>query len=134
MKLSQEEIVSDWIQITQDRINAFADATSDHQWIHVDPTRGATIAHGYLTLSLIPHLTERSVHIEEKFARKINYGANRIRFPHPVKVNSRLRTRTKPKEVTEVEGGWQVVWLITMEIENETKPAMVAEVVTRYYY
>ncbi|CAM5546680.1 MaoC family dehydratase [Streptomyces spiroverticillatus] len=130
---------SDWITVTQDRINGFADATGDHQWIHTDPERakdgpfGAPIAHGYLTLSLfIPLFTElldvRGV------TTKVNYGLNKVRFPAPVKVDSRLRLSATLVEVTEVAGdGVQLTVSGTIEIEGSAKPACVLESVTRMY-
>lgn len=139
--LTGEEVaVNDWIEVTQERINAFADATGDHQWIHVDAGRcarespfGTTIAHGFLTLSLIPRFTDTAIRIRQKFAMTINYGCNKVRFPHPVRCGSRLRARHRLLEVAEVAGGWQARWQVTIEMEGVTKPACVAETVTRYY-
>ena len=132
--------VTDWMEITQDRVNAFADATDDHQFIHVDPERasrtpfGGTIAHGFLTLSLTVPMSfavELAVG-EPKMA--INYGLDRVRFPAPVRVGSNLRARVVLHAVSEVAGGIQVNRTVTMEVEGTEKPAMVAETVTRYYY
>lgn len=138
--VGQEVAVSDWLEVTQDRINRFADATSDHQWIHVDVDRcrrespfGAPIAHGFLTLSLLPMLADASLRIAAPFALKVNYGANRIRFTSPVPSGSRIRLRTVPLEVADVDGGWQVRWQHTIEIEGREKPALVAETITRLY-
>ncbi|MCC6390878.1 MAG: MaoC family dehydratase [Bryobacterales bacterium] len=139
--LAGEEVaVSDWLEITQERINAFAGATGDHQWIHVDVERcrrespfSTTIAHGFLTLSLIPRFTYATIRIRQKFAMTINYGCNKVRFPHPVKCGARLRARHRLLEVAEVQGGWQSRWQVTVEIEGVAKPACVAETVTRYY-
>src|SRR5437016_12983698 len=128
----------DWLEITQERIDAFADATDDHQWIHVDVERaksgpfGATIAHGFLTLSLIPGLSRGTTRVEG-IRMAINYGLNRVRFPAPVRVGSRIRAKLKNLSVTDVEGGVQVVNEVTVEIEGEAKPACVAEQVARYY-
>jgi len=128
----------DWIEITQERINAFADATDDHQWIHVDVERakngpyGAPIAHGFLTLSLLPSLSRGTTRIEG-IRMAINYGLNRVRFPAPVRSGARVRAKAKNLSVVEVEGGAQVVNELTVEIEGEAKPACVAEQVVRYY-
>jgi acyl dehydratase len=132
--------VTEWLEVTQDRVNAFADATDDHQWIHIDAERakagpfGGTIAHGFLTLSLTVRLTE-SIELdvgEPKMA--INYGLEKVRFPAPVPVGSRIRARVGLASVTDVPGGLQVNRLVTIEVEGTEKPAMVAETVTRYYY
>ncbi|MFY0405930.1 MaoC family dehydratase [Solicola sp. PLA-1-18] len=126
--------LSAWLEVTQDRIDAFADATGDHQWIHVDPEKaakgpfGATIAHGYLTLSLIPYLGAQVFAFAGEGA-KINYGANKVRFPSPVPVGSRVRSRVKVLEVTDIEKGQQVVLQHTIEIEGGKRPACVAETV-----
>ena len=136
----QEVAVGDWLEITQERINQFADATGDHQWIHVDPERckrespfGATIAHGYLTLSLIPYLNQRSLAIRQPFRMGINYGSNKVRFTNPVPVGSRIRNRMTVLEVSDIPGGWQARWQVTIEIEGKVKPACVAEVISRVY-
>jgi len=132
--------VSEWMEITQERVDAFADATNDHQFIHVDPERasgtpfGGTIAHGFLTLSLTVTLAgqvELDVG-EPKMA--INYGLDKVRFPAPVPVGSRIRARIALQTVSEVTAGIQVNRTVTMEVEGTGKPAMVAETVTRYYY
>jgi acyl dehydratase len=128
-----------WLAMTQERIEAFAEATDDPQWIHTDEERaaagpfGTTIAHGFLTLSLLPMLTKASLRIKQRFSLTLNYGANKIRFTAPVLVGSRIRNRTTPLEVTEVEGGWQVRWQVVVEIEGRSKPAMVAETISRFY-
>jgi acyl dehydratase len=129
---------SEWIAITQDRINTFADATGDHQWIHVDPERaaegpfGAPIAHGYLTLSLfIPLFTE--LLDVQGVTTKVNYGLNKVRFPSPVKVGSRIRLVGKLAEVQEVPGGVQIAVDGTIEIEGGTKPAAVLTSLSRFY-
>jgi acyl dehydratase len=130
--------VSDWHEVTQDDINAFADATGDHQWIHVDPERaketpfGGTIAHGYYTLSLAPKLTDE-VFSMEGFAFAINYGLNKVRFPAPVPVDSKLRMRAKLAELEEIPGGAQMVMELTFEREGGEKPVCVAESVVRVY-
>lgn len=122
---------SDWLEIDQDRINAFADATEDHQWIHVDAGRaatgpfGATIAHGFLTLSLLPYFTA-SVYALETPGAKLNYGLDKVRFPAPVPVNSRLRSHIRFGEVKDLPAGKQLLIEHTVEIEGHDKPACVA--------
>ena len=135
----QEIGVSDWVEITQDRINAFADATGDHQWIHVDPARaakefpgGKTIAHGYLTLSLIPWLTGGMLRLEG-VARGINYGSNKIRFTNMVPVGSKVRARQKLLGVEPKGGGLQMTNEVTIEIEGQQRPACVAETISLIY-
>ncbi|MEU9656474.1 MaoC family dehydratase [Streptomyces chartreusis] len=138
-KLSGTDLgTSDWIEITQSRIDTFADATDDHQWIHVDPQRategpfGTPIAHGYLTLSLfIPMFTE--LLDVQGVATKVNYGLNKVRFPSPVKVGSRIRLVGKLAEVEEVPGGVQIAVDGTIEIEGATKPAAVLTSLSRFY-
>lgn len=132
--------VSDWMEITQDRVNAFADATDDHQWIHIDPGKaaagpfGGTIAHGFLTLSLTVTLNSQ-VEIDVGSPKMaINYGLEKVRFPAPVPVGSRIRARVGLVSVDDVQGGIQVNRRVTIEVEGEDKPAMVAETVSRYYY
>jgi acyl dehydratase len=132
--------VTDWMEMTQERVDAFADATDDHQWIHVDQAMaaagpfGTTIAHGYLTLSLTVRLTaEVELDVgEPKMA--INYGLEKVRFPAPVPVGSRIRGRVLLASVSDVAGGIQVNRQVTIEVEGTEKPAMVAETVSRYYY
>ncbi len=125
---------SSWLEITQERVDAFADATGDHQWIHVDVERaqdgpfGGTIAHGYLTLSLIPQFNAELLSLETPGA-KLNYGVNKVRFPNPVKVGSRVRASAQIAEVSDVAAGKQLVTRYTVEIEDEDKPACVAETV-----
>jgi acyl dehydratase len=130
---------SDWLEITQDRIDGFADATGDHQWIHVDPERaaegpfGTTIAHGFLTLSLLVKFLYEVRPESGEYRMGINYGVNRVRFPAPVPVGSRIRAHFEVLEVSEVEGGIQVVTKGTIEREGEEKPVCVAEMVSRHY-
>ena len=125
---------SDWFEIDQDRVNLFADATDDHQWIHVDRERaaqgpfGGTIAHGYMTVSLIPALSKTIFSIETDGPR-LNYGLNKVRFPNPVKVGSRVRAQATLAELADVPAGKQLVVRYTIEIEGEEKPACVAETV-----
>ncbi|MDQ3615493.1 MAG: MaoC family dehydratase [Actinomycetota bacterium] len=125
---------SDWLGIDQERVDAFADATGDHQWIHVDVGRakegpfGGTIAHGYLTLSLIPQFTPQIFSLETPGA-KLNYGTNKVRFPNPVKVGARVRATATITDVSDVPAGKQMVTRYVVEIEGEDKPACVAETV-----
>ena len=130
---------SDWLAIDQDRVDGFADATGDHQWIHVDPERarngpfGTTIAHGFLTLSLIPAMVESALEIRN-LRMSINYGLNRVRFPAPVPVDSRLRARVKLLACDPMDdGGTQTSWLVTVEREGSDRPVCVAETVARRY-
>jgi acyl dehydratase len=129
---------SEWHRVDQDQINLFADATGDHQWIHVDPERaksgpfGTAIAHGYLTLSLAPVLLGEVV-VVEGVSMGVNYGCNKVRFPAPVPVDSLLRLGASVAEVEPVSGGVQVVMDLTLETEGSTKPSCVAQVVYRYY-
>ena len=130
---------SDWVEITQDQVNQFADATGDHQWIHVDVERakegpfGGPIAHGYLTLSLGPVL-QTEVFRLEGFSMGVNYGANKIRFPAPVPVGSKLRLGVKLLSVEDIAGGVQMVSEFTFEVEGAAKPSCVAEVLLRSYF
>jgi acyl dehydratase len=130
----QELGASDWVTIDQRRVNQFADATGDHQWIHVDLERaksgpfGGTIAHGYLTLSLIPWLGSQVFTLQTPGA-KLNYGVNKARFPHPLLVGKRIRSHVAIAEVHELPKGLQMLVRHTIEIENEEKPACVAETV-----
>lgn len=131
----QELGVSEWVQITQDRIDMFADATGDRQWIHIDAERaaegpfGATVAHGYLTLSMLPFLGAQVFAFAGHVAR-VNYGLNKVRFVSPVRVNAKIRIRVEMLEVLDVEKGQQVTLQHTIEIRGEDKPACVAETVT----
>ena len=129
---------SEWIEVTQERVNTFADATGDHQWIHVDPERaaagpfGAPIAHGYLTLSLfIPLFTE--LLDVEGVSTKVNYGLNKVRFPAPVKVGSRIRLAARLASVEDVPGGVQIAVDGTIEIDGGPKPAAVLQSLSRFY-
>ena len=129
---------SEWIEVTQERVNTFADATGDHQWIHVDPEKaaagpfGAPIAHGYLTLSLfIPLFTE--LLDVEGVSTKVNYGLNKVRFPAPVKVGSRIRLVAKLAAVEDVPGGVQIAVEGTIEIDGGPKPAAVLQSLSRFY-
>ena len=129
---------SDWLEVTQEDVDLFADATRDHQWIHVDPERaangpfGGTIAHGYMSLALVIPLWSEML-VVENVGMSINYGLNRLRFPAPVPVGSRIRLAGRLGSVTEVTGGIEVVADLSMEIEGSEKPALVAEAVYRFY-
>ncbi|HSB11218.1 MAG TPA: MaoC family dehydratase [Blastocatellia bacterium] len=136
----QEVAASDWLEVTQTRINDFADATEDHQWIHVDVERAksdspfhSTIAHGFLTLSLLPHLAAQAFKVQGDFKMGINYGLNRLRFVSPVPAGSKVRARFTLQSVEDVSGGVQLTWSVTCEIEGGAKPALVAEWLVRYY-
>ncbi len=128
---------TDWIVVEQDRINRFADATGDHQWIHVDVAKakagpfGAPIAHGYLTLALTNRFLPELITVEN-ISMGINYGVNKVRFPNPVPAGSRIRGRAEIVSVEEVAGGVQAIIKITVEIEGQPKPACIVESVTRY--
>ena len=137
-KVGESLGTSDWIEITQDRINAFADCTGDHQWIHVDVERakagpfGGPIAHGFLTLSLAPTLVGGLL-VVSGASMGVNYGLNKVRFVSPVPVGSKLRASGVLKDVSEVAGGVQCVLEATFDVEGAAKPACVAELVFRYY-
>ncbi len=130
---------SDWLEVDQKRIDLFAEATGDHQWIHVDPEQaakgpfGTTIAHGYLTLSLLPVLVPQILSVQN-VTMGVNYGANKVRFPAPVPSGSRVRATAVLKEITEAGGGVQVTAVVTVEREGGEKPVCVAESVSRYYF
>jgi acyl dehydratase len=137
--VGQEIAVSDWLEITQERVNLFAQATGDHQWIHVDPEKakqgpfGAPIAHGFLTLSLIPYFFENSLHTPS-IKMGVNYGLNKVRFMAPVKVGSKMRARIKLVSWEDLpNNGSQAVSQVTLEIEGSEKPASVAESIARRY-
>jgi len=137
--IGQEVGVSDWYAITQDKVNLFADATGDHQWIHVDVERakkelptGGTIAHGYLTLSLIPMLSSQIMRIDG-VSRGINYGCNKVRFTNMVPVGARVRGRQKLLEAQERAGGLQLINEFTIEVEGQDRPACVAQTISIIY-
>lgn len=129
---------SDYVRVTQEQVNLFADATGDHQWIHVDPVRaeagpfGRTIAHGYLTLSLIPVLLGGVMKVDG-VTMGVNYGSNKVRFTSPVPVGSEIRAGATLASVEEVSGGVQVTLDVVVEVKDATKPSCVAQVVSRYY-
>jgi acyl dehydratase len=137
--VGQEVAVSDWVEITQERVNQFAEATGDHQWIHLDVERckrespfGGPIAHGFLTLSLLPMLMQNSVRMTD-VRMGVNYGLNKVRFPAPVPVGSKVRSRTTVLSVQDIEGGAQVTWQVSIEREGGDKPVCVAESISRRY-
>jgi acyl dehydratase len=137
--LGHEVGTSDWLEVTQDLIAAFAEVTADRQWIHVDTERarvespyGTTIAHGFLTLALLSRLHGQSVQIRG-FARGINYGFNRVRFPAAVPAGARIRSRSTLHALAEIAGGVQLTWHVTLEIEGQSRPALVAEWIVRLY-
>jgi len=138
-RIGEEIAASDWLEVTQARIDQFADATGDHQWIHVDPARAAaelpsksTIAHGFLTLSLLSTLIRESIQFTG-LRMAINYGLNRVRFVSPVPSGSRIRALITLQAVDAVGDGFQVVWQATIEREGGDKPACVADWIVRYY-
>lgn len=138
-RVGEEIAVSDWLEVTQARIDQFAEATGDHQWIHVDPVRAAaelpsktTIAHGFLTLSLLSTLIRDSIHFTG-LRMAINYGLNRVRFVSPVPSGSRIRALITLQSVNAVSGGFQVTWQVTVERDGGDKPACVADWIVRYY-
>jgi acyl dehydratase len=137
--VGHEVAVSDWFTVTQEQVNLFAEATGDHQWIHVDVERakagpfGAPIAHGFLTLSLIPKFVESSIEIRNS-RMGVNYGLNKVRFTAPVPVGSRLRARMKLLACEPIDNdGVQMTWLVTVEREGSDKPVCIAESLTRRY-
>jgi acyl dehydratase len=137
--IGQEIGVSDWHGVTQEAIQLFADATLDHQWIHVDPERakrespfGGPIAHGYYTLSLAPYLLANIFQIKEE-KMKVNYGLNRLRFTAPVPVPSKLRLRATLLRVEEIQGGVQATFRLQFEVAGKEKPSCVAEAIYRFY-
>ena len=138
-RVGEEIAVSPWVEMSQERIDTFARATEDFQWIHVDPARakespfGSTIAHGFLTLSMLPRLTESTF---DYSARKmgVNYGLNKVRFTNPVRTGRRVRGRFVLRKLEEIAGGLQMTYAVTIEIDGEDKPACIAESVVRQYF
>ena len=137
-RIGEELAVGDWLTVDQATIDKFADATGDHQWIHVDKERaakgpfGTTVAHGYLTLSLLPKLAESALQVDD-VRMGVNYGLNRVRFPAPVPSGSRIRAHLKLLAYEPIDGGAQLVMQVTMEREGSDKPVCVAETVSRRY-
>jgi acyl dehydratase len=138
-RVGEEVGVSPWVEVSQERIDTFARAINDFQWIHVDPARaqdspfGGTIAHGFLTLSLLSHLSERTFSFSDR-RMGVNYGLNRVRFTSPVPSGSRVRARFTLAKYEPVDGGVQVTWNTVVEIEGAAKPALIAEWIGRHYY
>jgi acyl dehydratase len=137
--VGQELAVTEWLEVSQERINLFADATDDHQWIHVDPERarrespyGATIAHGFLTLSLLPKIVSDAIQLSD-LRMAVNYGSNRVRFPAAVRAGSRIRARIVLQSVRDVEGATDATYAVTIQNEGSEKPCCVAEWLARYY-
>lgn len=136
----QEVVVGDWFTVTQEQINTFAVVLNDDQWIHTDVERaarelpiGKTIAHGFLTLSLLSPLLREALVLKAKFRQAINYGFNRVRFPAPVPSGGQIRVRCTLLKVEDVPGGIQISWAVTVDIRDVSKPAVVAEWLVRYY-
>ena len=138
LEVGKEYGPSSWIEVGQDRIDAFAEATGDHQWIHVDPERaksgpfGGPIAHGYLTLALVPYFLPTILQVEG-ISMGVNYGCEKVRFPSPVPVGSKVRLGAGIESVDDVAGGVQATITATIEVEGAAKPSCVAQVVYRYY-
>jgi acyl dehydratase len=138
-EVGKEVALSDWVEIDQKRIDLFADATGDHQWIHTDAERaasespyGGTVAHGFLTLALLPALLTRALHMVD-MKMGLNYGLNKVRFPAPVPVGSRLRARLGIVSIEDIAGGAQIIWDVAIERDGGDKPVCVAEFVMRRY-
>jgi acyl dehydratase len=138
--VGQEIAVTDWFNVTQERIQQFADATLDHQWIHLDVERArrespfkAPIAHGFLTLSLLPHFMHQALEIKQGIRLGVNYGLNRVRFVSPVRAGSNIRARIVLQTLKEVPNGMEAVFNASVEVEDGKKPCCVAEWVVRYY-
>jgi acyl dehydratase len=139
--VGQEIAVTDWFNVTQERIQQFADATLDHQWIHVDVDRArrespfkTPIAHGFLTLSLLPHFMHEAMQIKQGVRLGVNYGLNRVRFVSPVRAGSNIRARIVLQSLKDVPNGMEAVFNATVEVEGGDKPCCVAEWVARYYH
>lgn len=138
--IGAEPLVSEWLTVDQAKVDRFAEATGDHQWIHVDPERarrespfGGPVAHGFLTLSLIPALLGKTVTLEQRMG--VNYGLDRVRFTSPVLVGSQLRAKFAVESVNDVDnGGVQVEWNVTLERQGSKRPVCVAEFITRHYF
>jgi acyl dehydratase len=137
--VGQEVAVSPWLEIAQDRIDLFAKATEDFQWIHVDPERakqspfGGTVAHGFLTLSMLPRLTESAFEITDR-KMGVNYGLNKVRFTAPVPAGAKIRGRFTLAKLEPIDGGVQTTWSVVFEREGGDKPVMVAESIGRHYF
>jgi acyl dehydratase len=139
--VGREIATTDWSLVTQDRIRQFAEATEDRQWIHVDPERakrespyGATIAHGFLTLSLLSYFIKQAIQIPRDVRLSVNYGLNRVRFPAPVRAGSEIRARVTLLSLKELAGSVEAVFSVSIEAKDAAKPCCVAEWVVRYYF
>ena len=139
--IGREAGVSEWLTVTQELIDRFAELTGDSQWIHVDTKRArrespfhATVAHGFLTVALLSSLVSQAVALDIDSKLRVNYGFNRLRFPAPVPSGSRIRARVTPNAVREIEGGVEIAWGIVVEVENQLKPALAAEWLVRAYW
>ena len=139
--VGREIAVTEWLTITQDRVDRFAESTEDRQWIHVDRGRaqrespyGTTIAHGFLTLSLLSHFMKQAIQIKSGVRMGINYGLNRVRFPSPVRVDSQIRARVSLLSLKEISGAVEAAYSITVEAQGTEKPCCVAEWIVRYYF
>ena len=138
-RVGQEIAVSPWVPMPQERIDLFAKATEDYQWIHVDPARakaspfGSTIAHGFLTLSMLPKLTESTFEFSDR-KMGVNYGLNKVRFTAPVPAGAQIRGRFTLAKYEKLDGGVQTTWSVTVEREGGDKPVMVAETISRHYF
>jgi acyl dehydratase len=140
-RIGQEIGVSNWHEISQSKIDQFAEVSGDHQWIHIDQDRarrespyGTTIAHGFLTVSMLSDLSNEAVHIDGNFKLRVNYGFNRLRFTGAVPSGSRIRARFTLHSIKDFDGGVEITWLSTVEVEGREKPALVAEWIGRTYY
>lgn len=138
--VGREIAVTSWLGVTQERIQQFADATDDRQWIHLDAERakrespyGATIAHGFLTLSLVSHFLREAIQLPREVRQTINYGVNRVRFPAPVRAGENVRARIRLQSCKELSGSVEAIFEITIEAESGAKPCCVAEWIVRYY-
>jgi acyl dehydratase len=139
--IGKEAGASDWMVVTQDLVDRFADLTGDRQWIHVDAERarresrfGGTVAHGFLTVALLSRMVHDAVNLQVDSKLRVNYGFNKLRFPAPVRVGSRIRARVTANAVRDVDRGIEIAWGIVVEIENQPKPGLVAEWLVRIYF
>ena len=139
-EIGQEVAIGEWCLVDQDKIRMFAEATGDRQWIHLDVERaekespfGGTIAHGFLTLSLLSSMMAGAIRMAMPLALVVNYGLDRVRFISPVRAGARIRPRIVLRALEPVDGGWQATWSVTIELEKSAKPAAIAEWLLRYY-
>ena len=139
--IGKEAGVSGWVEVDQGLVDQFAELTGDRQWIHVDAERarrespfGGTVAHGFLTVALLSRMVTEAVDLRANAKLRVNYGFNRLRFPAPVMAGSRIRVHVTPNAVRDVEGGVEIAWGVTVEIENQSKPALAAEWLVRMYF